>query len=77
MTALPNHLAMGITYWDTAGVNIPNSSGGFSNGDNLADAIYIWNGLTLFNNADSSGTTNMNDPYYSTPLAALDALGSH
>ena len=56
---LPNNLGMGIEYWDPAGVNIPNLSGGFFNGDNLADAIYTWNGLTLFNNADSSGTTNV------------------
>lgn len=75
--ALPNNLAMGVTYWDPAGVNIPNLNGGFINGDNQADAIYIWNGLTLFDNADSSGTTNVNDANYSTPLAALDALGSH
>lgn len=76
VTALPNNLAMGIAYWDAAGVNIPNSSGGFINGDNLPDAVYGWSGLTLFDNADSSGTTNVNDPNYSTPLEALDALGS-
>jgi len=75
LAGLPNHLAMGVTYWDATGVNIPELSGGFFNGDNQPDAIYIWNGLTLFNNADSSGTTNVNDPNYSTPLPALDALG--
>ncbi|MFI5096476.1 MAG: glycosyl hydrolase 53 family protein [Candidatus Acidiferrales bacterium] len=75
VTALPNHLGMGIAYWDPAGVNVPNLIGGFINGDNHADAIYTWNGLTLFDNADSSGTTNVNDPNYSTPLPALDALG--
>ena len=72
---LPNNLGMGIEYWDPAGVNIPNLSGGFFNGDNLADAIYVWNGLELFNNADSSGTTNVNDPSYSELLPAVDALG--
>jgi arabinogalactan endo-1,4-beta-galactosidase len=73
--ALPNNLGMGIEYWDPAGVNIPNSSGGFINGDNLQDAIYIWNGLTLFDNADASGSTNVNTPNYSTLLPGMDALG--
>ncbi len=75
VTAIPNHLGMGIAYWDATGVNVPSLSGGFVNGDNLPDAIYGWSGLTLFDNADSSGSTNVNDPNYSTPLTALDALG--
>jgi arabinogalactan endo-1,4-beta-galactosidase len=75
MAALPNHLGMGIAYWDATGVNVPSLSGGFVNGNNLPDAIYGWSGLTVFDNADSSGTTNVNDPNYSTPLPALDALG--
>jgi arabinogalactan endo-1,4-beta-galactosidase len=62
---LPNNLGMGIAYWDPAGVDIPKPGGGLFNGDNLPDAIYIWTGLTVFNNVDS------------TPLPALDALGSH
>ena len=66
---------MGLEYWGPAGVNIPNLSGGFFNGDNLPDAIFIWNGLELFNNADSSGTTDVNDPSYSELLPAIDALG--
>jgi arabinogalactan endo-1,4-beta-galactosidase len=74
---LPDNLGMGIEYWDAAGVNIPNSSGGFINGDNQANAIYTWNGLTLFNNADSSGTTNVNDPTYSELLPGMDALGGN
>ena len=74
---LPNNLGMGIEYWDAAGVNIPSLSGGFINGDNQADAIYIWNGLTLFNNADTSGTTNVNDPSYSELLPGIDALGGN
>jgi arabinogalactan endo-1,4-beta-galactosidase len=73
--ALPNNLGMGIEYWNPAGVNIPSLSGGFFNGDNLPDAIYVWNGLELFNNADSSGTTDVNDSNYSELLPALDALG--
>jgi arabinogalactan endo-1,4-beta-galactosidase len=76
--ALPNNLGMGIEYWNPAGVNIPRlggSGGWFNGGTNLPDAIYIWNGVTIFDNADGSGNTNVNDPSYSTPLAALDALG--
>ena len=73
---LPNNLGMGLAYWNPAGVNIPRLNGGwFNGGTNLPDAIYVWNGLTIFDNADTSGTTNVNDPNYSTPLAALDALG--
>src|SRR5258708_21769770 len=75
-TALPNNLGMGLAYCDPAGVNIPRLDGGLFNGGNgLPDAIYVWNGLTIFDNADSSGSTNVNDPNYSTPLPALDALG--
>jgi arabinogalactan endo-1,4-beta-galactosidase len=74
---LPNNLGMGIEYWDPAGVNIPSLSGGFFNGDNQADAIYIWNGVTLFNNADGSGITNVNDPSYSELLPGMDALGGN
>jgi arabinogalactan endo-1,4-beta-galactosidase len=75
---LPNNLGMGIEYWDAEGVNIPRLGGGYFNGGtNLPDAIYVWNGLTIFDNADSSGTTNTSDPNYSTPLPALNALGGH
>ena len=75
-TALPSNLGMGIEYWDPAGVNIPRIGGGsFNGGTNQPDAIYVWNGLTIFNNADTSGSTNVNDPNYSTPLPAVDALG--
>lgn len=77
LSALPNNLAMGIAYWDPAGVDIPRPGGGLFTGDNQPDAIYIWNGLTIFDNADTSGTTDVNAPNYSTPLPALDALGSH
>jgi arabinogalactan endo-1,4-beta-galactosidase len=74
---LPSNLGLGIEYWDPAGVNIPSLSGGFINGDNQADAIFIWNGLELFNNADSSGTTNVNDPSYSELLPGIDVLGGN
>jgi arabinogalactan endo-1,4-beta-galactosidase len=74
---LPNNLGMGLAYWNPAGVNIPRLNGGYFNGGtNLPDSIYVWNGLTIFDNADSSGATNVNDPDYSTPLAALGALGN-
>ena len=73
---LPNNLGIGLAYWDPAGVNIPRLNGGYFNGGtNLPDAIYVWNGLTIFDNADTSGSTNVSDPNYSTPLPALDALG--
>ena len=73
---LPNSLGMGLTYWNPAGVNIPRLNGGYFNGGtNLPDSIYVWNGLTIFDNADTSGSTNVSDPNYSTPLPALDALG--
>jgi arabinogalactan endo-1,4-beta-galactosidase len=76
MLGLPNNLGMGIEYWDGEGVDIPRLGGGWYNGGtNLPDAIYVWNGLTIFDNADSSGTTNVSDPNYSTPLPALDSLG--
>jgi arabinogalactan endo-1,4-beta-galactosidase len=73
--ALPNNLGMGIEYWNPAGVNVTNASGSFINGDNLPDAIYTWNGLTLFDNADSSGTTNVQAANYSATLPGIDALG--
>jgi len=72
---LPNNLGMGLEYWDPAGVNIPNGSGGFLNGNSLPDAIYIWNGLTLFDNADTTGATNVAAANYSMLLPGVDALG--
>jgi arabinogalactan endo-1,4-beta-galactosidase len=72
---LPNNLGMGFEYWNPAGINIPKASGGFLNGDNTADAIYTYNGLTLFDNADSSGTTNVNASNYAELLSGMDALG--
>lgn len=74
LKSVPDNLAMGMEYWDPEGVNIPNPSGGFLNGDNMPNAIYSWNGLTIFDNADSSGTTNVNAPNYSALLPGADAL---
>jgi uncharacterized repeat protein (TIGR01451 family) len=73
--SLPDNLGMGLEYWNPAGVNEPNRSGGVINGDNQQNAIYTWNGLTLFDNADTSGTTNAQAPNYSATLPGLDALG--
>jgi len=80
MRQMPNNLAMGMEYWDAEGVNIPNPGGGFLNGDSTAsnpqpNAIYAWNGLTVFDNADASGTTNVALSNYSAVLPAADALG--
>ncbi len=72
---LPDNFGMGLEYWNPAGVNEPNGTGGFINGDNQQNAVYTWNGLTLFDNADSSGTTNVQAPNYSAALPGLDALG--
>ena len=73
--ALPNNLGMGIEYWDAEGVNVTNSAGGFVNGDNQPNAIYSWGGLTIFDNADTTGTTNVTAANYSATLPGLDALG--
>src|SRR5215472_3731391 len=73
--SIPNNLGMGMEYWDATGVNVPTSSASYVNGDSKADAIYVWNGLSLFDDADSGGTTNARAVAYSTLLPALDALG--
>jgi arabinogalactan endo-1,4-beta-galactosidase len=73
--ALPNNLGMGLEYWDPTGVNVLNPNTGLINGDNGPDAIYVWNGLTLFDNADTSGTTNPSSANYSATLPGLEALG--
>jgi arabinogalactan endo-1,4-beta-galactosidase len=72
---LPNNLGMGVEYWNPAGVNETSTSGSLINGDNLPDGIYTWNGLTLFDNADTSGTTNVEAANYSATLPGLEALG--
>jgi arabinogalactan endo-1,4-beta-galactosidase len=74
---LPNQLGMGIEYWDAAGVNILAYGGPYYfNGGYPPDSIYIWNGLTLFDNADGSGSSNQTDPSYSELLTGLDAVGN-
>ena len=75
MKGLPNNLGMGMEYWDPEGVNIPKTSGGFTNGDGLIDAIFTWNGLTLFDNADTTGATTVTASNYAAVLPGVDALG--
>jgi arabinogalactan endo-1,4-beta-galactosidase len=75
--ALPNNLGMGLEYWDATGVNVLNPNTGLINGDNGPDTIYVWNGLTLFDNADSSGNTNVSAANYSAVLPGMDALGGN
>ena len=72
---LPNHLGMGLEYWDPEGVNTTGSGGTTTNGDGQPDATFVWNGLTLFDNADASGTTNTSATNYSAMLSGVDALG--
>lgn len=74
LKGLPNHLGMGLEEWDPAGVNIPRS-GGYTNGDGATDATYVWNGLTLFDNAETSGSSQSSAANYSAVLEAVDALG--
>jgi arabinogalactan endo-1,4-beta-galactosidase len=75
LQGLPNHLGMGLDYWDAEGVDTPSTGGGFTNGDGLPDGTYTWNGLTLFDNADTSGSTQTSAANYSAVLAGVDALG--
>jgi arabinogalactan endo-1,4-beta-galactosidase len=72
---LPNHLGMGMDYWDPEGVNTTSAGGGFTNGDGRTDATYVWNGLTFFDNADTSGTSLSTASNYSAILGGADALG--
>ena len=77
LKGIPNQLAMGAEYWDAAGVNILANGGPYYfNGGYPPDSIYLWNGLTLFNNADASGSSNQSDPSYSQLLPGIDAIGN-
>ena len=74
---VPNQLGMGVEYWDPAGVNILAYGGPYYfNGGWPPQSIYVWNGLTLFDNADTSGSSNQSDPNYSELLTGLDAVGN-
>jgi hypothetical protein len=75
LKGLPNNLGMGMDYWDAEGVNTAKSGGGYTNGDGLADGTYVWNGLTIFDNADTSGSSQSTAANYSAVLSGADALG--
>ena len=75
LKTLPNNLGMGLDYWDAEGVNTSKPGGGFTNGDGSTDGTYVWNGLTLFDNADTSGTSQSTAINYSAVLSGMDALG--
>ena len=72
---LPDNLGLGMEYWDAEGVNTTSASGASTSSDGLPDATYAWNGLTLFDNADTTGATQFSAANYSAVLAGLDALG--
>jgi arabinogalactan endo-1,4-beta-galactosidase len=75
LKGLPNNLGMGMDYWDAAGVNTAEPGGGYTNGDGKPDSTYVWNGLTLFDNADTSGSSQSTAANYSAVLSGADALG--
>jgi arabinogalactan endo-1,4-beta-galactosidase len=75
LKALPSNLGMGMDYWDAEGVNTAKPGGGFTNGDGSTNGTYVWNGLTLFDNADTSGSSQSTATNYSAVLSGMDALG--
>jgi arabinogalactan endo-1,4-beta-galactosidase len=75
LKGLPNNLGMGMDYWDAEGVNTDKPGGGFANGDGSTNGTFVWNGLTLFDNADTSGTSQSTAANYSAALSGIDALG--
>jgi arabinogalactan endo-1,4-beta-galactosidase len=75
MKGLPNNLGMGMDYWDAEGVNTAAPGGGYTNGDGDPNGTYVWNGLTLFDNADTSGSSQSSAANYSAILSGADALG--
>ena len=85
LKALPNNLAMGLDYWDATGVNIPRDNygnyscaDGYTNGDGQPDATFVWDSLTLYDNADGPAQPSCSTPTassYSALLPATDALG--
>ena len=75
LKGLPNNLGMGMDYWDAEGVNTAAQGGGYTNGDGDPNGTYVWNGLTLFDNADTSGSSQSSAANYSAVLTGTDALG--
>jgi hypothetical protein len=66
---------MGMDYWDAAGVNTAAAGGGYTNGDGVPNATYSWNGMTIFDNADTTGSSLSTAANYSAMLESADALG--
>jgi arabinogalactan endo-1,4-beta-galactosidase len=75
LKGLPENLGMGMEYWDPEGVNTTSTGGGFTSGDGRTDGTYLWNGLTLFDNADTSGISLSTATNYAAILSGADALG--
>jgi arabinogalactan endo-1,4-beta-galactosidase len=75
LKGLPNNLGMGMDYWDAAGVNTAAAGGGYTNGDGVPNATYSWNGMTIFDNADTTGSSLSTAANYSAMLESADALG--
>lgn len=74
LKGLPNNLGLGMDYWDGAGVNTA-ATGGYTNGDGKTNATYVWNSLTIFDNADTTGSSLSTAANYSAVLESADALG--
>jgi arabinogalactan endo-1,4-beta-galactosidase len=75
LRGLPHNLGMGMNYWDAEGVNTAATGGGYTNGDGDPNSTYVWNGLTIFDNADTSGSSLSTALDYSAVLESADALG--
>ena len=74
LKALPHNLGMGFEYWDATGVDLSDNSGSTA-ANGKPDALYKWNGLTLFDNADTTGSALSTAANFGSALSGLDALG--
>lgn len=76
--SLPDNLGMGVEYWAPNDVQMPDGGGPYSTFQkdyNSPNAIFAWEGLSLFDSADPNYLTNPAAPNYSTALPGLDAVG--
>lgn len=77
--SLPGNLAAGMDWWDGTGTNVTSADGSFyANNYNAgeSDALYAWDGSTLFDDADyGNWVSNFSDPVYNTVLPALSSVG--
>ncbi|MBW4028922.1 MAG: hypothetical protein HIU93_16270 [Acidobacteria bacterium] len=76
--SLPNNLGMGVEYWAPNDVQMPDGGGPYSTFQKdytSPNAIFAWEGLSLFDSADPNYLTNSAAPNYSTALPGLDAVG--